>query len=84
MSDRGPDDRFDQEWPHALDRELSRIPLPPLVEQRRIVEHVQSGVSRLVEVRRNIETQLGRIREDRQTLVTAAVTGKIDVSKVAA
>lgn len=29
MSDRGPDDRFDQEWPHALDRELSRIPLPP-------------------------------------------------------
>jgi len=24
-----PDDRFDREWPHALSRELDRIPLPP-------------------------------------------------------
>jgi hypothetical protein len=24
-----PDDRFDLEWPHALGRELDRIPLPP-------------------------------------------------------
>jgi hypothetical protein len=24
-----PDDRFDAEWPHALSREIQRIPLPP-------------------------------------------------------
>lgn len=29
MSQLEPDDRFDLEWPHALGRELDRIPLPP-------------------------------------------------------
>jgi hypothetical protein len=29
VSQLGPDDRFDVEWPHALGRELDRIPLPP-------------------------------------------------------
>jgi hypothetical protein len=29
LSDREPTDRFDQEWPHALSKELGRVPLPP-------------------------------------------------------
>jgi hypothetical protein len=35
VSDFEPDDHFDREWPHALSRELDRIPMPPRAHRGR-------------------------------------------------
>lgn len=56
-----------------------RIPVPPIEEQRRIVEFVNSEVTKtdklIAETKRFIELS----RERRFALITAAVTGQIDV-----
>ena len=57
-----------------------RVPLPPLVEQRAIGNFVQKQArffDRLVGRNRD---HIDRLREYRQALITAAVTGKLDVS----
>ncbi|MFP8944385.1 restriction endonuclease subunit S [Streptomyces fenghuangensis] len=60
------------------------VPLPPLDEQRRIVDRLNSEVARIdtliAESERLIELSLER----RSALITAAVTGQIDVRKEAA
>lgn len=60
-----------------------RIPFPPEDEAREIAEHIErqcSKLDRLVErTRRSIEL----LREHRTALITAAVTGKIDVRNAA-
>src|SRR5262245_1214862 len=38
MSHFEPNDRFDVEWPHVLERELDRIPLPPRRARARYME----------------------------------------------
>lgn len=61
------------------------IPLPStLDEQRRIVEHVRHACRHIDETCTKIETHLDKLREYRQALITAAVTGKLDLSKEAA
>lgn len=62
----------------------TRIPLPPHVEQGRILAHVEDAVKQLGQVKNTILLQLDQLREYRQALITAAVTGKIDVSNEAA
>ncbi|WP_374556034.1 restriction endonuclease subunit S [Aquitalea pelogenes] len=56
-----------------------RLCLPPLDEQREIVEYVDSEISKLdilkIEATRTIEL----LKERRSALISAAVTGKIDV-----
>jgi type I restriction enzyme S subunit len=59
-------------------------PVPPRDEQLRIVEHITKSVCQLDEVLRKVDEQLEKLREYRQALITAAVTGKIDVSSEAA
>jgi len=54
--------------------------VPPISEQVAIVAHVREELRRLEPVRGVIESQLTKLREYRQALITAAVTGKIDVS----
>ncbi|WP_454056706.1 hypothetical protein [Cupriavidus sp. Marseille-Q8015] len=55
------------------------IPLPPLLEQREVVVWVQSEVKKIetliAKARQAIELQ----KEHRTALISAAVTGKIDV-----
>jgi type I restriction enzyme S subunit len=66
------------------DLEAVRIPLPPVGEQDEIIEEVQR---RLWSIDRVIETLTGQIallKERRQALITAAVTGELDVTKGAA
>lgn len=55
------------------------MPLPPLEEQRRIVSHVRSESSRLFQVRDSLRTTVEKLKEYRAALITAAVTGQIDV-----
>lgn len=66
------------------DIESIRIPLPPIDEQDAIVEDVYR---RLVPIDRAvdaIERQVALLKEHRQALITAAVTGQLDVTKAVA
>lgn len=56
-----------------------RLLLPPLEEQEAIVTYVNARVSRYDVVAEHVSEQVQALREYRQTLITAAVTGKIDV-----
>lgn len=55
-----------------------------LAEQRAIVDAVRERCAKLDELFVRLITQIEKLREYRQALVTAAVTGKIDLSKEAA
>ncbi|MGC4797136.1 hypothetical protein ACLQ3H_23900 [Micromonospora saelicesensis] len=61
---------------------LSQIksPLPPPERQRAVVSRVSIAVKREQAMRSLIDRQVSRIAERRQALITAAVTGQIDVS----
>lgn len=58
-----------------------RIPLPPLKEQDEILAAVDREVSLNQDLERHTSVSVKRLREYRQALITAAVTGKIDVTK---
>jgi type I restriction enzyme S subunit len=53
-------------------------PLPPVDEQREIVEHIQTETERLWTLIDNVEEAIDLLEEKRQALITAAVTGQID------
>jgi type I restriction enzyme, S subunit len=55
------------------------LPVPPLQEQREIVEHIDSVVSKYVGLTQSVESAISLMRERRSALISAAVTGKIDV-----
>lgn len=56
-----------------------RLALPPLPEQRAIAAWLDEQTRRLDELKLKIETALERLNEYRSALITAAVTGQIDV-----
>lgn len=56
-----------------------RVPCPPLEEQYEIVEKVNSDTTRMNRLIDRIEKAIDRLREYRTALISAAVTGKIDV-----
>ena len=60
------------------------VVLPVLDEQRRMVRAVREEMPRLVRVIEKLNTQTDLLREHRQALITAAVTGEIAVPGVAA
>lgn len=55
------------------------IPLPPLNEQRTIVAHLQDQTARIDALVTEIDRFIHLSRERRGALITAAVTGQIDV-----
>jgi type I restriction enzyme S subunit len=56
-----------------------RIPLPPVTEQDEIVDFAWHRLSRIDHATEVLERQIDLLRERRQTLITAAVTGELDV-----
>jgi len=56
-----------------------RVPCPPSDEQRKIVIYIDQQTGYIEEMRRKIEKSIGMLREYRTVLISAAVTGKIDV-----
>mgnify|MGYP001338015936 CR=1 FL=1 len=60
-------------------RELRRltIPLPPLDEQRAIVAHLRERTAALDAAADTARRAIELLREYRQSLVTAAVTGRV-------
>ena len=58
-----------------------KTPLPPLDEQREIVEHIETETERLWELIDRVDETIDLLEEKRQALITAAVTGQIDMSE---
>jgi type I restriction enzyme S subunit len=56
-----------------------RFAVPPLPEQQAIVAYLDTETARMEGIGAAIKTQIETLREYRQALVSAAVTGKIDV-----
>lgn len=56
-----------------------RTPLPPLAEQDAIVAAVRDETSRYNELVEKLRRQIAGLREYRQTLISAAVTGQVEV-----
>ncbi|WP_436757944.1 restriction endonuclease subunit S [Streptosporangium sp. V21-05] len=61
------------------DLKAFRIPLPPLDEQRRIVAHLDEETAKIDALIAESERLVELARERRAALITAAVTGQIDV-----
>ncbi|NTJ64900.1 restriction endonuclease subunit S [Agrobacterium rhizogenes] len=55
------------------------LPKPPIDEQNAIVAHVRSHTLKLAEQREKIERSLRLLNEHRAALITAAVTGQLDI-----
>jgi type I restriction enzyme S subunit len=55
------------------------IPLPDLKEQREILSTVQSSLNRYYELENLNTMQIDKMKEYRQSIISEAVTGKIDV-----
>lgn len=65
---------------YVPDLQMLRIPLPPLEEQREIVESIRQQNSRIDSLTDKVRRQIELLMERRQALITAAVTGQFDVS----
>lgn len=65
---------------YVPDLQMLRIPLPPLVEQLAIVQRIRADNAATDAVIDSIDRQLALLAERRQALITAAVTGQIDVT----
>jgi type I restriction enzyme S subunit len=66
------------------DIESIRVPLPSLEEQDRAVSDVWARLRPIDRAVDAIDRQVALLRERRQALITAAVTGQLDVSRAAA
>ena len=55
-------------------------PVPPTMEQAEIATWLRSNTNEFARTITNLESSVARLQEYRQSLITAAVTGQIDVS----
>jgi len=55
------------------------IPLPPLTEQQEIVTYIQGAVDQFGELIAEAQEAIDLLQERRTALISAAVTGQIDV-----
>ena len=65
------------------DIEAFRVPFPPLAEQVAIAEFVQTTIDEIDTLSTEAERGIELLRERRSALISAAVTGKIDVRDLA-
>jgi len=65
---------------YVPDLQMLRVPLPELGEQRQIVARIREMNARIDGLADAINTQLALLAERRQALITAAVTGQMDVT----
>jgi type I restriction enzyme S subunit len=72
--------------PHVNVDTIRRFHLarPPYVEQRAIAEFLDKETAKLDQMASKVEAAIERLREYRSALITAAVTGKIDVRQATA
>ncbi len=56
-----------------------KVALPPLAEQSKLIEYLQSKISKLDSISDRSQAAIALAQERRTALISAAVTGKIDV-----
>ena len=59
------------------------IPVPPIIEQSQIAAYIDRRLAEIADLRNRSRKIIERLRERRTALITAAVTGQIDVSRPA-
>lgn len=59
-----------------------KVPLPSISEQRKIVKKLKENISLINIVLENINVQLCKLKEYRESLIYEAVTGKIDAQEM--
>ena len=64
---------------NIFDLKRPTIPVPPIHEQQAISEHLTENLSRLDALTAEAQTTIALLQERRSALISAAVTGKIDV-----
>lgn len=62
------------------DVKLMQVLLPPITEQEQIASSVEQQVARFDELSRHAEMHAARLREYRSSLISAVVTGQLDIS----
>ncbi|MEE1927596.1 restriction endonuclease subunit S [Streptomyces sp. TRM 70351] len=65
---------------YVPDLQMLRIPLPSLDEQRKIVKRIREQNAKIDRLSDTVVRQSSLLAERRRALITAAVTGQIDVS----
>jgi type I restriction enzyme S subunit len=60
-----------------------RFPFPPAEIQDALLAQLRSELNRDQEVNRNLQSQIGLLLERRQAVITAAVTGQLDIQELA-
>ncbi len=68
---------------HLVDLRNVFVAVPPITEQRQIVDWLNETVGRLASLEREAERAIQLLQERRTALISAAVTGKIDVRGLA-
>ncbi|KAB8142300.1 restriction endonuclease subunit S [Chloroflexia bacterium SDU3-3] len=58
------------------------LPVPPLAEQKQIVDYVQSQVTAIDNLNQEVQKGIALLQERRTALIAAAVTGQIDTAEV--
>ena len=58
------------------------IPVPPLSEQREIIQFIENIDNKINITAENLARSIAKLSEYRQSLITAAVTGKIDIADI--
>jgi type I restriction enzyme S subunit len=58
------------------------LPVPPLKEQRTIITHIDSETAKLDALRSATEKTIGLLKERREAMINAAVTGKIPFGEI--
>ena len=64
---------------HLVDLSNVLIPLPPIEEQKEIAAELKTRINHYQSTEERVFTQIERLQEYRQSLITAAVTGKLEV-----
>ena len=66
---------------HLYQEEFGKFtfPIPPEPEQEQIIDFLQNKTTQFDELASKIQKQITLLEEKREALITAAVTGKIDV-----
>ncbi len=67
--------------PHLFQKDIKNfiIILPPIKEQKEIVQHIESRNTIVEYLFRTTEKQVEKLKEYRQSIISEVVTGKIDV-----
>jgi type I restriction enzyme, S subunit len=63
---------------------LLRVLQPPLRQQEQLAQTLDDELSRVRRLSKLLQDQILLLQEHRQTLITAAVTGQLDIPGVAA